>query len=54
MWWIIAVIALLVFCIVVLQWRGAGSGDPNYRPPRGESDFPTFPGGGDGGGGGPG
>jgi hypothetical protein len=45
MWWIIALIALLVVCIVVLQRRGTGSGDPNYRPPEGRSDFPTFPGG---------
>ncbi|MFW5471050.1 hypothetical protein ACOCJ4_13515 [Knoellia sp. CPCC 206435] len=39
MWWIIGLITLFIVCVVVLQRRGAGAGDPNYRPPDERPEF---------------
>ena len=48
MWWLSGLIALFIVCLVILQRRGSGSGDPNYRPPEERHEFYQPPGGGAG------
>ena len=54
LWWILAIVAVFVVLVVVLQRRGAGSGDPNHVPGQQYGSGPSVPpgqwGGTDGGG----